>query len=191
MSDKKYGQLDFDHPTLGFIFEDKLRSVLGGPLIYNPYYRSFNLKGDEKVLDFGCGGGAGSKNLVKFLNRNGHLTCVDTSKYWIKKATNRLERYNNVDIRLGDIRELKIPDFSFDVISIIYVIHDISPTARQGTINALARTLKKGGSLFIREPTRRTHGMPIEEIRKLLSTAGLRETGHETKRSEYIGKFQK
>jgi ubiquinone/menaquinone biosynthesis C-methylase UbiE len=191
MTDYEFKKPDFDHPSFGFILEDKLKSVLGGPLLYNPYYISFNLKGDESVLDFGCGGGAGSKNLIKFLNRNGLLTCVDTSKYWIKKATNRLKGYNNVDIKLGDIRELKIPAFSFDVISIIYVIHDIAPSARQDTILALNRTLKKGGTLFIREPTRRTHGMPVQVIRTLLSTAGLTEVEHETKRSEYIGKFQK
>jgi len=143
------------------------------------------------VLDFGCGGGTGSKCLIKFLNENGHLTCVDTSSFWIEKANRRLKKYPNVECKLGDIRKLNVPDSSFDVISTIHTIHDIEPAERQDTVNALSRKLKKGGTLFIREPIKKSHGMPVEEIRTLLSNAGLKEAEHKENKSEYTGKFEK
>lgn len=191
MSDYEFKGYDFEHPSILFNLEDKLKGLLGGPLLYNPYFRTFGLKGDEKVLDFGCGGGAGSRCLANLLNENGYLTCVDVSRYWIAKARKRLENYSNVECKSGDIRELDIPDSSFDVISTIHVIHDITPAERQDIVNVLSQKLKTGGLLFIREPIKQSHGMPVNEIRALLADAGLQEIEYKETKSEYTGKYQK
>lgn len=44
---------------------------MGGPLLYDKYFKTFGLTGEEQALDFGCGGGAGSKCLAALLNRDG------------------------------------------------------------------------------------------------------------------------
>ena len=110
MSDYEFKERDFEHPSALFALEDLLKSLIGGPLLYYPYFKTFGLNGNEKVLDFGCGGGAGSRCLANLLNENGHLTCVDMSSYWIRRARKRLGRYSNVECKSGDIRELDIPD---------------------------------------------------------------------------------
>lgn len=191
MSNHDFKQYDFEHPSILFILEDKLRTLFGGPVLYNAYFNTFGLKGNERVLDFGCGGGAGSRCLANLLSKDGHLTCVDVSRYWIDEASKRLEKFSNAECRSGDIRELRIPDSSFDVISVIHVIHDIAPEDRQDIIKTLSLKLKAGGFFFIREPTKRSHGLPAEEIRSLLSGAGLRETARKESRSEYTAKYQK
>ena len=190
MSDYPFKQVDFEKPSALFILEDLLKSLIGGPLLYKPYIKTFGLTGNENVLDFGCGGGVGSRCFANFLNEKGHLTCVDISNFWIKKASRRLKKYPNVECSVGDIRRLNIPDDSFDVISIFHVIHDIAPEERQDTINALCRKLKGNGTIFIREPIKKTHGMPVAEIRALLTNAGFREAEHEESKSEYRGSFQ-
>jgi len=149
------------------------------------------LEGNESVLDFGCGGGTSSRCLAKLLDRGGHLTSIDTSRYWIAKARKRLEKYPNVECKLGDIRELDIPDSSFDLISTIHVIHDIAPAERAGIVNTLSRKLRAGGLFFIRERIGKSHGMSVEEIRSLLSEADLNEIKHKETKLEYIGKYQK
>jgi len=191
LSDSNFKQYDFEHPSSLFILEDKLKGLLGGPLLYNPYFKTFELKGNESVLDFGCGGGAGSRCLANLLGKGGHLTCIDVSRYWIARARKRLAKYSNVECQSGDIRELDIPDSSFDVISTIHVIHDITPAERQDIVKALSQKLKAGGLFFIREPVKKSHGMPVEEIRALLSDAGLNEIEHKETKSEYMGKYQK
>lgn len=191
MSDDNFKQYDFEHPSTLFVLEDKLKGLLGRPLLYNPYFKTFGLKGNERVLDFGCGGGAGSRCLANLLSKGGHLTCVDVSSYWIAKARKRLEKYSNVECKSGDIRELDIPDSSFDIISTIHVVHDISPAERQDIVKTLSQKLKAGGLFFIREPVKKSHGMPVEEIRTLLSGAGLKEIEHKETKSEYMGKYQK
>jgi len=189
--DYKFKLCDFEHPSLLFVLEDGLKDLIGVPLLYNSYIKSYGLKGDERVLDFGCGGGTGSRCLTGYLNRGGQLTCVDISHYWIEKTKKRLTRYANVECRVGDIRELDIDGVSFDVISIIHVIHDIAPEDRQATVQALSRVLKVGGRVFVREPTSKSHGMAVGEIRRLFATAGLPETGYKETKTEYIGRYEK
>jgi ubiquinone/menaquinone biosynthesis C-methylase UbiE len=191
MSGNTFKVYDFEHPSAAFIFEDMLKWFIGGPLFYNPHYKTFGLKGVERVLDFGCGGGAGSRCLVNLLGEDGHLTCVDISNYWLRKAEKRLRKYPNVKCMAGDIRKLDIPDSSFDVISVIHVIHDIAPPDRQDTVSVLSRTLKTGGRFFIWEPTKESHGIPAEEIRALLSGAGLNESEYAANESKYIGTYLK
>ena len=191
MSDKDFRPYDFEHPSVLFILEDKLKGLLGGLLLYNPYFKTFALKGNETVLDFGCGGGAGSRCLANLLDKGGHLTCIDISRYWIARARKRLAKYSNVECKSGDIRKLDIPDSSFDVISTFYVIHDIPPAERRDIAEVLSHKLKTGGLLFIKEPVKKPHGMPPEEIRALLSEAGLSEIEHKETKSEYMGRYQK
>ena len=191
MNGHNFKEYDFEHPSILFILEDRFKGLLGGPLLYYPYYRTFGLRGNENVLDFGCGGGAGSRCLANLLSKDGHLTCVDVSSHWIAKARKRLDKYSNVECKSGDIRELDIPDSSFDVISAIHVVHDIAPAERQDIVKTLSQKLKAGSLLFIREPVKKSHGMPVEEIRTLLSGAGLKEIEHKETKSEYIGKYQK
>jgi ubiquinone/menaquinone biosynthesis C-methylase UbiE len=191
MSDYKFELHDFERPSLLFVLEDMLKDMVGVPLLYNPYIKTYGLKGSERVLDFGCGGGIGSRCLASYLNQGGHLTCVDVSHYWIEKARRRLARYSNVECRVGDIRELAIPDASFDVISNIHVIHDIAPAERQDTVKALSRILRVGGIIFVREPTKKSHGMSVDEIRTLFSVAGLEEISYKERKSEYTGKYER
>jgi ubiquinone/menaquinone biosynthesis C-methylase UbiE len=191
MSSYEFHERDFEHPSFHFVFEDVLKGFIGGPLLYDPYFKSFRLKGDERVLDFGCGGGVGSRSLLKFLNERGHLTCIDTSGYWINKAKERLNRYGNAECGVGDIRQMKIPDSTFDIISVFHVIHDIPPAERRGTVKALSQKLKKDGTLFVRELIKESHGMPVQEILDLFSKEGLIETKRKETKSEYIGRFQR
>jgi ubiquinone/menaquinone biosynthesis C-methylase UbiE len=191
MGEYQFRRVDFENPSCLFILEDIVKGLIGGLLFYKPYFKTFDLRGDENVLDFGCGGGVGGRCLSKFLNEQGHLTCVDISNFWIDKAKKRLKNYPNVDCKLGDIRELDIPCSSFDAISVIHVIHDIAPAERQDIVTALSGKLKAGGIFFIRERIGKSHGMPTNELRTLLSNMGLQEINHKETNSEYTGKYQK
>lgn len=191
MGEREFKQYDFEHPSRLFILEDVLKCLLGGPFFYKPYYRTFRLKGNENVLDFGCGGGAGSRCLARMLNKGGHLTCIDSSKYWMDKARQRLARYTNVECQTGDIRKLNIPDSSFDIISAIYVIHEIAPEDRQATLNTLSRSLKDKGTIFIRELAEKSHGISVDELRTLALDAGLKVIEHKETKMDYQEKYQK
>lgn len=145
-----------------------------------PAYRRFvermGLSGNERVLDFGSGSGAEAIHIAGRLSRGGHLTCLDISRTWLETARKRLKEYSNVSFLLGDITALNIPAGSFDAVAVHLVLHDIPAEARPAIVKELARVMRKGARLHIREPLGEDHGMPAAEVRSLLAGTGLRET---------------
>ena len=156
---------------------------------YKRYVDSFGLTGNERVLDYGSGSGRISRHIAQRLSQDhGHLTCVDVSRVWMDTIRKRLQKYPNVDFQLGDIDTLGLPDASYDVGVMHFVLHHIDSSVRQKKIDALSRTLKIGGRLFVREPTRVEHGTPVDEIRQVLTAAGLHERESKTERSLVLGR---
>jgi len=183
---------DFNNPSALFRFEDRLKGLIGGPLYYAPYFRSRGgFRGDEEVLDFGCGGGVSTRSIAAELTRGGSVTGVDISSYFSERARRRVARYPSARILSGEITQLDLPRQSFDLISIIHVLHDIPRAKRSATVQALGVLLKPNGRLWIWEPTRLSHGMPAEEIRGLMEEAGLREVSAEVRGNAFKGVFEK
>lgn len=146
-----------------------------GLTILSPYYRAFahslNLCGDERVLDFGSGSGICSRHIAARLQNGGRLDCVDISRGWMEVIRKTLRRHDNVGYHLGHITELGLPDSTFDVVVIHFVLHDIPADERPGVVNALGRRLKPTGRLIVREP--QGDGLAPGELNQLTAAAGL------------------
>ncbi|MDD5133167.1 MAG: class I SAM-dependent methyltransferase [Candidatus Nanoarchaeia archaeon] len=161
---------------------------------YNQYINSFKLNGNEKILELGCGSGNISRFIIKKLSNKGFLTCVDIFEYWISKIKKRLEKYNNIEFKLGDIKKLNIKDSFYDIVVIHYVLHDITESERLDLIKIIKKKLKKGGKFYIREPIRKSHGISPGNIKRLMKLSGLKEVYSKNKfslllRSTFEGIF--
>ena len=177
---------DFDNPSWHFRLEDRLKALLGEPLFYGPLFeRQGGFRGQERVLDFGCGGGVSTRCIARRLASGGSVTGVDVSSHFIRMAERRLRGFPNASVLRGDIRELGMEPGAFDIVSVIHVLHDIAPADRLSTFQALVRLLGQDGRLWILEFTRRGHGMPVEEIRKLASGGALVECEAEEKANSF------
>ena len=155
---------------------------------YRKFVESFGLKGDEKVLDFGCGPGATSKFIAQALEkRGGELTCLDLSQTWIERARKNLSEYSNVEYYALDIRKWGEKNGHFDVIVIHFMLHDIDKSERKEVVKELAKKMKADAKLYIREPTKESHGMRPEEIQELMFECGLKETESKTGKSFILG----
>lgn len=144
--------------------------------IYKKYISQIGLAGNEHILDFGSGSGAGSKHLVKVLQKgNGRLTCNDISGYWMNIARKRLRHFHNVDFALGQLPELRLQEGSFDVVYIHYALHEVPEDLRSSIVLEFYRLLKRSGRLCIKEPKREGDGMPSAEVRSLLMKNGFAE----------------
>jgi ubiquinone/menaquinone biosynthesis C-methylase UbiE len=109
------------------------------------------------------------------LSPEGLLSCVEISPYWIEKARQRLKVFTNIEYLQGVITRMTVPENHFDAVIIHFVLHDIEPASRIDVVSALAKVIRPEGTLFIREPAKPNHGMPLSEIRALMQSAGLRE----------------
>ena len=155
---------------------------------YRKFVDSFHLKGDEKVLDFGCGPGSASKFIAQILEKGGgELTCLDLSPAWIGRAKKHLSKFSKVEYFAGDIRKWEEKNNYFDAVAIHFILHDIDHPERQEIVRALAKKMKTGAKLFIREPTKEGHGMTPEEIRELMLKSGLKENKSKSTKSFIMG----
>ena len=168
--------MENDQPPFARIIEEELIDFRIRSRFYHPdYVKRLGLSGTERVLEFGSGGGCMSRALVRTLSPEGSLSCVEISPYWIEKARRRLKVFSNIKYLQGDITRMSGPENHFDVVLIHFVLHDIESTARIDVVNALAKVLRPEGTLFIREPAKPQHGIPLSEIRSLMQDVGLRE----------------
>jgi len=128
-----------------------------------------------------------SQHLARRLRKGGgHLTCVDVSRLWQQVIQQTLRGYPNVDYACGDIATLDIPDASYEAMLVHFVLHDIPTVEQVDIIKHLARRLKTGGTLFIREPVERG-GIPAEDIRRLMKGNGLEEVKFDMTDSWFTG----
>ena len=167
--------------------EVQLTLALGLTLL-SPYYRSFanslDLNGNESVMDFGSGSGVCSRHIAARLQKsNGKLTCVDISAVWQRVIQKTLRRFKNVCYQQGKIYEFDMQDGGYDVIVIHFVLHDIPAGERALVMQALARTLKPGGRLVIREPL--GEGITQEKLLQLALSSGLQNKKIKCKQSAY------
>jgi arsenite methyltransferase len=116
------------------------------------------LRGDERVLDMGCGRGAVLTAVAKRL-KTGRATGVDLWSTHDQSGNARdvtmrnasLEGvFDRVEIETGDMRALPFADGTFDVVVSSLAIHNIpSHAARAQAIAEAWRVLKPGGRLAI------------------------------------------
>jgi cyclopropane fatty-acyl-phospholipid synthase-like methyltransferase len=127
-------------------------------LVWNEILDGLRLRGDERVLDMGCGRGAVLVAVAKRLS-TGRVCGIDL---WsthdqsgnAKDVTLRnasLEGVQDrIEVETGDMRSLPFPDASFDVLVSSLAIHNIrTNAARAQAIREAWRVLKPGGRLAI------------------------------------------
>jgi arsenite methyltransferase len=116
------------------------------------------LRGDETVLDVGCGHGLLLIAAAKLLPR-GQAVGIDLWSQWQQADNSREATLRNaalegvaqrVSVHDGDMRKMPFADRSFDVAVAHFAIHNIpSREGRREAINEIVRTLNHGGQVAI------------------------------------------
>jgi len=182
--------VDFEKPSIWYLLEDVLVNHGIGRNTYKKLVADVGLRGDEKVLEIGCGTGPLSRHIAGRLSAGrGMLTCVDSSQILLGMARKRLRRFKNIEFKVGEIQNMDLPDNAYDIAFIHFMLHDVAPQQRQELIDTVAAKVKCGGRIVVKEPTNSRHGMPAERIRELLAAAGLQEVSSIERSSLLTGPF--
>jgi ArsR family transcriptional regulator len=96
------------------------------------------------VADLGCGTGTVTEALAPFAAR---VVGVDNSAPMLELARLRLDRFDNVELRMGDIGSLPLEDSEVDFATLILVLHNLEHP--HAAIGEAARCLKPGGRILI------------------------------------------
>ncbi|GLW67873.1 hypothetical protein Kpho02_01720 [Kitasatospora phosalacinea] len=140
-----------------------LHTTLHGKLrVWERELDALQLRGDERLLDLGCGRGAVLIGAARRLPR-GRAVGVDlwatkdqsgnTPAATLANATAAGVR-DRIEVHTADITELPFPDGDFDLVTSALVIHNI-PTApaRLRAVDEALRVLRPGGRLLLADIT--------------------------------------
>jgi SAM-dependent methyltransferase len=117
-----------------------------------------SLKGDEQVLDVGCGRGAVLSMVAKLVPR-GRAVGLDLWRPQDQSGNSLEATWRNLDaegvrdrceLHTADMRAMPFPDSAFDLVVSSLAIHNLHAHAdRAQAINEAVRVLKPGGRLLI------------------------------------------
>jgi arsenite methyltransferase len=154
---------------------------MGKFAVWAELLRSLELRGDERILDLGCGRGAVLLMAAALLPR-GRAVGVDLWQASDQSgnspdATRRNAEAEGVaervEVRTADLRRLPFPDGSFDVVLSSLAVHNIhDPAGRAEAIDEAVRVLKPGGRVLLVDI------LATEEYRERLRRLGLGGIGH-------------
>ena len=126
--------------------------------VWDEVLDGLHLRGDEHVLDMGCGRGAILTAVAKRLS-TGRATGIDLWSTTDQSGNSRDVTLRNatlegvtdrIDIETGDMRSLPFPEQTFDLVVSSLAIHNIHSNADRAQAIAEAwRVLKPGGRLAI------------------------------------------
>ena len=135
-----------------------LSSRVGKRLVVRGMFDALQLRGDEQVLDVGCGRGLLLLEAAQRLP-SGRATGIDL---WSRRdqsgnaaaVTQRNAEFAGVTERVridtGDMRQLPYADASFDAVVASLAIHNLpTETDREQAVREIARVLKPGGRVAL------------------------------------------
>lgn len=104
------------------------------------------------VLDIASGDGVLAELLAPHAQR---VVCVDASAKVVGAARSRLQAQRNVEVRLGDMHALDLPDAGFDLVLMLHALTYSAQPAR--ALTEAARVLRPGGQLLLTTLARHEH----------------------------------
>ncbi|HEU4325364.1 MAG TPA: GNAT family N-acetyltransferase [Roseiflexaceae bacterium] len=118
---------------------------VGGPDL-EAMLRALALRGDERVLDAGCGAG---HTALAFAPYVASVTALDLTPAMLEQGRRLAQErgLRNISFERGDVGQLHYPDASFDLVTSRYSAHHY-PVPEQA-LREFARVLKPGGSLLL------------------------------------------
>lgn len=99
------------------------------------------------LLDLACGTG----RFLRFVKRAWPrlpVTGVDLSESYLEEARDHLAGYSACDLCFGKAEGIPLEDASRDIVTCIYLFHELPPRVRRAAAKEIARVLRPGG-LFV------------------------------------------
>ena len=133
-----------------------------------------------EVLDIASGDGVLAELLAPHAGR---YVCIDASPRVVAAAAERLGRFDNVEVREGDMHAMPLDDDSFDLVVLMHALTYAGKPAQ--AVAEAARVLRPGGQLLLSSLARHEHRAVVEayghvnlgfterELRRFIDRAGL------------------
>jgi ubiquinone/menaquinone biosynthesis C-methylase UbiE len=98
-----------------------------------------------KILDIGCGTGHFTAELKRHFPMS-EVTGLDLSPWYLKEAQKKFPN-SAIDWKFGKAEKLPYEDNSFDIVTSVYLFHELPEDIRTEAAKEMLRILKPGGTL--------------------------------------------
>jgi ubiquinone/menaquinone biosynthesis C-methylase UbiE len=113
-----------------------------------PLRRALRAASGAKLLDIGCGTGAFLREVKRNYPRLA-VTGLDLSAPYLAVAGRRLEPWSRVALIEAPAEAMPCPAAEFDIVSCLYLFHELPARVRRAVIAEIRRVLKPGGVLIL------------------------------------------
>ena len=104
----------------------------------------------RRLLDVACGTGGTLRQIAKALPEL-ELTGIDLSPDYIRVAKRRLASVPNLNLVVGNAESIDAPDGAHDIVTSVYLFHELPRNTRRHVVSELWRVLSPGGLLVIED----------------------------------------
>jgi len=104
-------------------------------------------RGGSRLLDVACGTGRFLRE-VKANYPRLHVTGLDLSPHYLSVARRELGPWSRTRFVEGMAEAMPFADAEFDVVTCIYLFHELPPRIRRGAVAEIRRVLRSGGTLI-------------------------------------------
>jgi len=115
------------------------------------YLRARNAPpGSARILDVACGTGS-ALNQLALTHPAERYWGLDLSPYYLQHAGRRLSHVQNLSLVSENAECMPLADASFDVVTSVFLFHELPARARKNVLAEMRRVLKPGGLLVIED----------------------------------------
>ncbi len=109
------------------------------------------LRGEEQVLDIGCGTGTLTRDIANALSNKSRSLCIglDAAEEMVKIARYKSSKIPNIRFDAAIAEELPYPSGKFDAVVSTFFFHHIHFELKKEVLAEVARVLKPGGRLVV------------------------------------------
>lgn len=104
--------------------------------------------GGARLLDLGCGTGLFLRE-VKRNHPRLAVTGLDLSAPYLDVARRRLGEWSGVELIEGGAESIPAEHAAFDIVTCVYLLHELPPAARRQVAAEIRRVLRPGGLLIL------------------------------------------
>ncbi len=133
-----------------------------------------------RLLDLGCGTG----RFLTFVKDNWPrlpVTALDLSPAYLEAARRRLAPWRATEFVQAPAEKTGLPDASFDVITAVYLFHELPPRVRVQVLTEVTRLLRPGGLFLFVDSLQKGDHAPYDPLLDYFSVAF-----HEPYHSSYV-----